>query len=104
MRVLMTIRMSTEKANKAVMAGTIGQTIGKFVEQAKPEAVYFGEQNGQRTAFMVVNLDGAHQIPVLCEPWFLEFDASITLTPVMVPADLMTAGPDFEQVAKAHGG
>ena len=103
MRVLLTVRLSTEKANKAAISGTLGQTIARIVEQIHPEAAYFGEQYGQRTAFVVANLEGAHDIPAVCEPWFLAFDASITITPAMVSDDLAKAVPDIEQAAKTYG-
>ena len=56
-----------------------------------------------RTGLIVVNIDGMHQIPALCEPWFLAFDAAIELEPVMTPADLQKAGPAIARAAKKYG-
>jgi hypothetical protein len=98
----MTVKLSTEKANEAMINGKLGETIGRILNQIKPEAAYFGDKDGMRTGFLVVNLDAAHKIPALAEPWFLAFDASVTITPVMIADDLAKAGADFEQAAKEY--
>jgi len=64
------------------------------VEDAKPEAVYFMEQDGQRTALLIVKLESASQIPVFAEPWFLSFNANCSFKVVMSPEDLANAGLD----------
>lgn len=104
MRVLLKIQLPVETANRLAANGTLGQTIGDIVEQAKPEAVYFGEEGGKRTGFLVVNLEGAHKIPSVCEPWFLAFNASVSIMPVMTPGDLAKAGPDIERAGKTYAG
>ena len=43
------------------------------------------------------------QIPAIAEPWFLALNASIEVTPAMVPADLKKAGPAVEQAVKQFG-
>jgi hypothetical protein len=41
--------------------------------------------------------------PAVAEPWFLSFNASLEIHPVMVPEDLLKAGPTISQaVAKYH--
>ncbi len=104
MRVLLKARLPVESANKLTAKGTLGQTIGDIVEQTNPEAAYFGEEDGMRTAFLVVKLDGMHKIPAVCEPWFLAFNASVSIMPVMTPGDLTKAGSDIEQAAKRFAG
>lgn len=41
-------------------------------------------------------MQDASQIPAIAEPWFLAFNASVELHPVMVPEDLMRAGSAIE--------
>lgn len=104
MRILMRVTLPVETANALARKGKLGKTIGAILEDIKPECAYFGDSDGKRTGFIVVNLDGMHQIPKIAEPWFLAFNAGVELTPVMIPADLEKAGRDIERAAKKYGG
>jgi hypothetical protein len=42
------------------------------------------------------------QIPAVAEPWFLAFNAKVSLRPVMTPQDLAKAGPAIAKAAKQH--
>jgi hypothetical protein len=44
----------------------------------------------------------ASQIPAIAEPWFLAFNASIEIHPVMIPDDLARAGGAIEHAVRAH--
>jgi hypothetical protein len=69
----------------------------------KPEAVYFfTDSNGQRTAFTFLEMQDASQIPAVAEPWFLAFNASVEIHPVMIPDDLARAGSTIENVVKKY--
>jgi len=43
------------------------------------------------------------QLPAIAEPWFLAVNASIEVTPAMVPEDLQKAGPAIEQAVQTYG-
>ena len=103
MRFLMKVSLPVEAANKAVRNGTLAKTISGALDELKPEAAYFTEIDGQRTGFIVVDIQGAHQIPFFAEPWFLAFNASVEFHPAMTPEDLEKAGPDLERAAKTYG-
>jgi hypothetical protein len=103
-RMLMTVSMSTEKANGAIRNGTLGSTIEKILAQVKPEAAYFmASDAGERTGLIFLDMQESSQIPALAEPWFLAFDAKVTLRPVMNPGDLAAAWPGIEQAVKEFG-
>jgi hypothetical protein len=68
----------------------------------KPEAAYFLEDNGQRTGLIFFEMTETSQIPAIAEPWFLAFNASLTMRPAMNSADLAAAGPGIERAAKAY--
>ena len=102
MRIMMKVNMPVQAGNRAVKANKLGQTIQAILAEQKPEAVYFGADNGQRTAFIIVNLKDASEIPKLAEPWFLAFNAAVELQPVMVPEDLAKAGPTIDEAAKRY--
>ncbi|MGH7797396.1 MAG: hypothetical protein ACREQ2_21270 [Candidatus Binatia bacterium] len=67
-----------------------------------PEAVYFTDKNGQRTAFIFFEMQDASQIPAIAVTWFLAFNASIEIHPVMIPDDLAKAGGAIENAVKKY--
>jgi hypothetical protein len=69
----------------------------------KPEAAYFLETDGQRTALIFFEMQDASQIPAIAEPWFLALNANIEIHPVMVQGDLAKAGSAIEAAAKKYG-
>ncbi len=92
MRMLMHVIMPNEKFNAAVRDGTIEKKLTQILEDAKPEAAYFTEYSGHRSAIMVVDLADPSKVPAFAEPWFLQFDAKVTFHVVMTPEDLAAAG------------
>lgn len=92
MRMLLNVKFPNTEFNTAVRDGSAGQKMGQILEEIKPEAVYFTEQNGQRSALLIVDLDDPSKIPMFAEPWFLTFNASVELRVVMAPEDLKKAG------------
>ena len=103
MRFMLTFRIPTEQGNAAVKDGSINQTVQSILEDLKPEAAYFGDIEGGRGGYLVVNMDDASQIPALAEPLFLGLGATVKLHPVMTPDDLMKAGPALEQATQKYG-
>lgn len=101
MRMLMNVTIPTNRFNEAVRNGTVGSKLRGILEELKPEAVYFTEQDGLRGAVLIVNLDDPAQVPVLAEPWFLAFDAKVKFQIAMTPEDLQRAG--LESLGKKWG-
>jgi len=60
------------------------------------------DSNGQRTAYIFLDMQDASQIPAIAEPWFLAFNASVEIHPVMVPEDLAKAGGAIENAVKKY--
>jgi hypothetical protein len=98
MRLILNVTIPVEPFNSMVRKGTAGATIKKVLEAVKPEACYFTEQNGDRGAVLVVDLKDSSQIPALCEPWYLSFNATCKFTIAMTPEDLGRA--NLEQFGK----
>ena len=103
MRMLVHAKLPHAEFNAAVRDGTVEQKMRRILEETKPEAVYFTEYGGRRSAVMIVDLKDASGIPALAEPWFLAFNASVEFSPVMAPEDLAKAGPGFEAAIKKYG-
>jgi hypothetical protein len=94
--------MSTPKANELARKGTLGSTLQGILADLKPEAAYFAEDNGERTGLIFFDMADSSQIPAIAEPWFLAFDAKITLKPVMNPDDLAKAAAGIEAAVKKY--
>jgi hypothetical protein len=102
MRMLMKVSIPVESGNAAAKKGVLGSTIQRLVEEQKPESAYFlAEDNGERTGYFVLNMKDSSEIPGLAEPWFLAFNARITLRPVMNAQDLANGAPGMERAVKA---
>ena len=102
MRMLLRVTIPVEAGNAAVKEGTLGSTIERILADLKPEAAYFFDDNGQRAGSIVFDMKDASQIPAIAEPWFLAFNAKVSLRPVMTPQDLAKAAPSFGKVVKQH--
>ena len=102
MRFLIKVNIPVEAGNAAAKAGKLGATIQSILADLKPEAAYFTDDNGQRTAFLFLEMKDASQIPAIAEPWFLAFNASIEIHPVMVPDDLAKAGSAIEAAVNKY--
>jgi len=89
---LLTVRIPHEPFNTAVRKGTAGATIRRILEENRPEAVYFTEQNGTRGGILIINVENPSQIPAFAEPWFLNFNADCEFRIAMTPEDLKEAG------------
>src|SRR5215468_11088371 len=101
MRMLLRVSLPVDTANAAAKAGTLGSTINEIVTSMKPEAAYFyADDEGRRSGSIVFDLQEPSDIPAVCEPWFLAFNATVSLRPVMKPEDLAKAGPAIERAAK----
>ena len=103
MRFLVKAIFDVESGNSLARDGRLGATIQSILEELKPEAAYFLAEDGERAAFLFVEMDDASQIPAVAEPWFLALNTSVSFTPVMVAEDLMKAGPAIDQAVKKYG-
>lgn len=103
MRMLMKVSIPVEQGNAAAVSGKLGATIQTILGELKPESAYFISENGMRTGIIVFDMKTQSQIPAIAEPWFLAFNAVITLTPAMTPQDLAEAMPGIEKAVKAYG-
>ena len=88
MRFLVKITVPHELFNSAVKNGSIGARTQAILAEIEPEAAYFTEFNGKRTAILVVNFDDVSQLTAIGEPWFLNFKADVEFHPAMTGADL----------------
>jgi hypothetical protein len=94
MRMLVHAKIPHEPFNTLVRNGSAGKSVNQIVEETKPEAVYFTEYDGRRSAIMIVEVADPSKVPALAEPWFLSFNADVQFHIVMSPDELGRAGLD----------
>jgi len=94
MRTLLHVKIPNDAFNAAVRDGSAGAKMRRILDEAKPEAVYFMESDGMRSALLIVDLADPSKIPAFAEPWFLLFNATCHFRTVMTPDDLAKAGLD----------
>jgi len=103
MRMLLRVSIPVESGNAAVRSGTLGKTIQSILTDLKPEATYFAEEGGERTAYIFFDMKESAQLTAIAEPWFLAFNARVTLRPAMNVDDLAAGAAGMERAAKNHG-
>jgi hypothetical protein len=94
MRMLLNVQMPHEPFNTLVRQGKAGAILGRILDDIKPEAAYFSEQDGKRGGIFIVDVKDASRIPSISEPFFLQFNADCHFQIVMSPEDLKNAGLD----------
>ena len=88
MRMMMKAQLDTEAANQRIEDGTLAQVMQQTLEMLRPEAAYFGPEDGKRTAFIIFDMADPSQLPAISEPLFSHFKARVKIFPVMNQDDL----------------
>ena len=103
MRMLLKVSFPVEVGNAAVRSGTLGSKIQQILSELKPEAAYFTEDGGQRTGYIFFDMKQSSQLPAIAEPWFLAFNASVTVRPAMSSEDLAEGMPGMTKAVENFG-
>jgi len=105
MRMLLRVSIPVQAGNVAAKHGTLGPTIQRILADLKPEAAYFfADDSGQRSGSIVFDMQDPSQIPAVAEPWFLAFNAQVSIRPIMNLQDLGAAMPSITKAVHEYGG
>lgn len=72
------------------------------MNDVKPEAVYFAATNGQRTIYLVLDMENRDNLSETVEPLWLDWRAEIYFSPVMTAEDFEKAAPTLQKVLEAR--
>ena len=103
MRMLLKVSIPVREGNAAVRDGSLQTKIQKILGDLQPEAAYFAEDDGMRTGYIFFDMKESSQVPAIAEPWFLAFNATLTLRPAMNAQDLDASLPSMKKAVKAFG-
>ena len=103
MRFLLKVTMPTEAGNRAVRDPNFGQTMQEILTEIKAESSYWTADGGQRTGYIIVQVQEPHELPNIAEPFFQGLGANVEFLPAMTFEDLAKAGPAIEKWSKRFG-
>lgn len=102
MRFLIKVKPDLERTNRSIVEGTFDERMQRILSHLKPEAAYFMEESGCRTALFVVDIQKASDIPKIGEPFFHGMGAEVHFHPVMSAEDLRESS--LHETAKQWSG
>ena len=88
MRMLLRFELGLAATNELNRTGESAEVNRQLMDTTKPEAAYFGTENGRRTGYLVFDMVDSAQIPVIAEPLFQRMGATVEFIPVMNADDL----------------
>ncbi len=100
MRMLLKWELGLEATNTAMADGRMAR-INQEMNALKPEAQYFGTENGTRTGYLFFDMTDSAQIPVIAEPLFHQVGARVQSIPVMNEDDLQRGLAEFARLSGA---
>ena len=90
MRTMLVVELDTETSNKQIAEGAMEKALDEVIGALKPEAAYFYAHHGHRAMTLVVDAPDEASIVSMCEPFWLQMNASVEAFTCMNAEDLRT--------------
>ena len=103
MKFLIRATMPVAAGNAFVKRGDWQGKMDQIMGDLKPETAYFCLDRGQRTLYMLVNVEHSHQLPAIAEPLWHTFQADVEFIPTMTQDDFGAAMPGIEAAIQKYG-
>jgi hypothetical protein len=87
---------------RAARNGELGSTVQRILEEMKPEAAYFAEEEGKRTGYIFFHMTNSSELPAVAEPWLHAFSATLTVRPAMNAEDLGVAESAIQKAVAGY--
>lgn len=88
MRCLLKFKLDVEAANNSLRDGSFQKIMEKVMQATKPEAAYFGVEDGCRTGYIFFDMKDSAEMPSIGEALFMGTNAKVYISPIMNQADL----------------
>jgi len=90
-RMMLKVQIPPDGGNEAIKAGNQGAIFEALIKQIKPEAVYFSQEDGLRTAYFVYMIDETTDFAAIHEPLIQGFGARVYDMPALTWDELKHA-------------
>ena len=90
-RMMLKVQIPPDGGNEAIKAGNQGAIFEALIDQIKPEAVYFTQEDGLRTAYFVYTIYETTDFAAIHEPLIQGFGARVYDMPALTWEELKQA-------------
>ena len=102
MKFMVKATIPVEAGNAMVRDPNMQKSMETVMGDIRPEAVYFAADDGQRTLYLIVNIENPEDMPRIAEPLWLSWKANVTFVPVFTPEDMEKAMPVIGEIIKKY--
>jgi len=103
MRIMVKFSIPVEAGNAVIRSGKMDKVFPLLLADLKPEAAYFFPSEGNRSGFMIINMQEPWQVADTVERFFFGFNAKVELMPVMTGEDLHKALSGVKGIVERYG-
>jgi|SRR5581483_4742392 len=88
MKFIVRATIPVDAGNDMVRSGpAMQQLIDKVMGDVRPESAYFCVEAGQRTVYLIVNVEKTSELPRVAEPFWLALSCDVEFIPCMSQED-----------------